>query len=379
MKKLLSGILTAALVLSCCTIPAFAASKTIYLDGYNSTNYNSETVVYGTAEVTDPARSQLKLTGDLTQTDTFVDSKDGNYTCPVYTASGSVTVTTTTGFDSTAENSYNIVVLDIESIKYDAASKLYTVLDPNAVYFDGTVVYYDQNSTEKTCTCREYNNDTDGSKYMLGSIKQGATATISAPGTYYVTACAEALGGACSAIVIVKADTVGGFSDVTKSAYYADPVIWAVGKSITNGTTPTTFSPDVTCTQAQILTFLYRACGSPAVTGTSAYTNAAVTSNQYYYNALLWAYEKGIATDAALDPNAACSRSDVALYLWRNAGSPAASASAFSDVSASAAYSQAVAWAVSKKVTTGTSATTFSPNETCTRGQIVAFLYRDLA
>lgn len=175
------------------------------------------------------------------------------------------------------------------------------------------------------------------------------------------------------------AAATGGFVDVGKSHYAYEPVAWAVEKKITNGTSDATFSPDRTCTQGQILTFLWRAMGEPNPSGSNPFTNSAVVIGQYYYKALLWAYEQGIVTDKSLDPNGACKRSDVVLYLWRMAGSPAAGGAAFSDVSPSAPYAQAVAWAVKAGITKGTSTTTFSPNQICTRGQIVTFLYRDLA
>ena len=176
-----------------------------------------------------------------------------------------------------------------------------------------------------------------------------------------------------------RAQLQGEFLDVGPSHYAYDPVVWAVKEGITNGTSATTFSPDQTCTQGQILTFLWRAVGEPKATIANPYTNGAVTSSQYFYNAMLWAYEQGIVTSKSLNPNAGCQRSDVALYLWRLAGSPAAGGATFSDVSSSAPYAQAVAWAVQEGITNGTSATTFSPGATCTRGQIVTFLYRDLA
>ena len=179
--------------------------------------------------------------------------------------------------------------------------------------------------------------------------------------------------------LLAYVEATGDFVDVSQSHYAYDPVVWAVKEGITNGTSATTFSPDKTCTQGQILTFLWRAVGEPKATIANPFTNSAVTSGQYYYNAMLWAYEQGIVTSKSLNPNAGCQRSDVALYLWRLAGSPAAVGATFSDVSSSAPYAQAVAWAVQEGITNGTSATTFSPSATCTRGQIVTFLYRDMA
>lgn len=170
-----------------------------------------------------------------------------------------------------------------------------------------------------------------------------------------------------------KAAAVNGFTDVKANAYYADAVKWAVDKEITAGTTATTFSPNNTCTTAHILTFLWRANGSPVPTG----KNAAVPAGKYYTNAANWALEKGLTE--AFNPDAPATRAATVTYLWKLAGKPAADAVAFTDVDAGAEYAQAVAWAVKEGITTGTTTTTFAPNNTCTRGQIVTFLYRDLA
>lgn len=169
------------------------------------------------------------------------------------------------------------------------------------------------------------------------------------------------------------------FWDVQSNAYYYDAVNWAIGKNITAGTTASTFSPNNTCTHAQIITFLYRAAGAPAVIEENIYTNNRVTSDQYFYYAMLWAHQNGVVTDADLNPNSNCTRSDAVTYLWRLAGRPSVGTSDFADVSASASYAQAVAWAVQQGITAGTSATTFSPNNICTRAQIITFLYRNKA
>lgn len=167
------------------------------------------------------------------------------------------------------------------------------------------------------------------------------------------------------------------FTDVETGDYFYTPTLWAVSDGVTNGTTPTSFSPDSVCTQSQILTFLWRAADYPETTIANPFAHAGITADQYFYTALLWAYEKGIVTDRALDPNAPCRRSDVVLYLWRLSGSPAPSSpQQFTDVPSNASYAKAVAWATEEGITNGTSPTTFSPASTCTRGQIVTFLYR---
>lgn len=170
------------------------------------------------------------------------------------------------------------------------------------------------------------------------------------------------------------------FKDIPLSMYCADPVKWAVDKNVTSGTSATTFSPDQNCSQAHILTFLWRAAGKPVANLVNPFTNSEISTDQYYYDAFLWAYAEGLIDDVNINPNAGCSRSDVVSYLWKLEGMPAAkSGNVFSDVSANADYADAVAWAVQKGVTSGTSATTFSPAQVCTRGQIVTFLYRYFA
>ena len=174
-----------------------------------------------------------------------------------------------------------------------------------------------------------------------------------------------------------EAAAVGGFTDVSANAYYADAVLWAVENGITSGTSATTFSPNNICTTAQILTFLWRANGSPAASGGNPFTD--VSASAYYYQAARWAREKGLISGSAFNGDTPCTRAATVTYLWKLAGQPSAGASGFTDVPSSASYAQAVAWAVQEGITSGTSASTFSPNNTCTRAQIVTFLYRDMA
>ena len=171
--------------------------------------------------------------------------------------------------------------------------------------------------------------------------------------------------------------TVGGFTDVKTGDYFADPVLWAVEKKITAGTSKTTFSPNENCSVAQILTFLWRANGSPKPSGSNPFSD--IKSGDYYAEAAVWAYEKGMVSGSTFGGNTPCTRSMAVTYMWKAAGSPNAGKSGFTDVPANANYAGAVAWAVEQGVTAGTSASTFSPDNVCTRGQIVTFLYRGLA
>lgn len=180
-----------------------------------------------------------------------------------------------------------------------------------------------------------------------------------------------------SAPAAPQATESNSFNDVAAGAYYYDAVQWAVSRQITAGTTATTFSPNTTCTNGQILTFLWRAKGQPEPTISNPFTD--VGESAYYYKAALWAYENGMVSGASLGADTPCTRSQTVTYLWKLAGQPAAaSASAFADVEGGAEYAQAVSWAVEQGITSGTSATTFAPDGTCTRGQIVTFLYRDM-
>ena len=172
------------------------------------------------------------------------------------------------------------------------------------------------------------------------------------------------------------------FTDVPEGSWYEDAVIWAVDKGITAGTSATTFSPDGICTRAQAVTFLWRAAGSPEPkTSTMPFTDVKVGS--YYYDAVLWAVEQGItagtsATTFAPDLN--CSRAQIVTFLWRAAGSPAISGSpAFSDVASDAYYAKAVKWAQANGITSGIGGGLFGSNDNCTRAQIVTFIWRALA
>lgn len=168
------------------------------------------------------------------------------------------------------------------------------------------------------------------------------------------------------------------FRDVNQSDYYYDAVQWAVEKGITEGTSATTFGPDASCTRAQMVTFLWRAAGSPAPKSTvNPFTD--VSASDYYYNAVLWAVENGITTGVSADrfaPGATVSRAQTVTFLYRANGSPAANGASFGDVAADEYYANAVAWAVQNGITTGTGNGKFTPNAPCTRGQIVTFLYR---
>ena len=169
------------------------------------------------------------------------------------------------------------------------------------------------------------------------------------------------------------------FTDVPSGAYYEDAVVWAVKKGITSGTSATTFNPDGSCTRAQAVTFLWRAAGSPEPKS-AAMPFTDVPAGSYFEKAVLWAVENGITkgtSDTTFSPDASCTRAQIVTFLWRAGGSPAVSGnSAFSDVAADAYYAAAVAWAEKNGVTGGIGGGLFGSDNTCTRAQIVTFLHR---
>ena len=176
--------------------------------------------------------------------------------------------------------------------------------------------------------------------------------------------------------------TLNTFVDVPAGAYCYDAVQWAVENKITTGTGAVTFSPDDVCTRAQAVTFLWRAAGCPAPKS-SANPFTDVKAGAYYYEAVLWAVEQGITkgtSDSAFSPDQTVTRGQTATFLWRFAGAQSASAkNPFADVEPGAYYYDAALWAVQEGVTNGTGADTFSPDQGCTRGQIVTMLYRYMA
>ncbi len=165
-----------------------------------------------------------------------------------------------------------------------------------------------------------------------------------------------------------------GFADVPAGIWYEEPVAWAVAGGITQGASDTAFAPDRTCTVAEVITFLWRAAGQPAPTISDPYTDGV--SGQWYTSAALWAHESGLVGGDAFGASEPCLRSMVVSYLWKLNDAPAAAGASFTDVPASAAYAGAVAWAVEQGITKGAGDTAFNPSGTCTRAEIVTFLYR---
>ena len=242
---------------------------------------------------------------------------------------------------------------------------------------NGTVSVSPKNASAGTTVTVTVEPD---SGYVLGDLrvtdKNGDDVKLTDQGNGKYTFTMPA-GGAEVSADFVKETKANPFTDVPSGAYYYDAVLWAVENGVTDGVTATLFAPDAPCTRAQIVTFLWRAAGSPEPVGTSAFTD--VPANAYYAKAVAWAVENGITTgtsDTTFSPDAPCTRGQSVTFLYR-ARKGAASASAnFTDVPAGAYYAAPVAWAVENGITNGTGKTTFSPDAPCTRAEIVTFLYR---
>ena len=214
--------------------------------------------------------------------------------------------------------------------------------------------------------------DAIGHNYT-SEVTTAATHSTAGVMTYTCTVC-----GATKTETIAKVTFL--FDDVKDSSvYYYDAVYWAYDNGITTGTSDTLFSPSADCTRAQFVTFLYRLAGSPTPTTTSCkFTD--ISASGYYYKAVLWAAENGVTegtTSTTFSPNVKITRAQAVTMIYRYAGSPSVSTTnPFTDTSSSAYYYNAMLWAVKNGITSGTSKTTFSPNTTCSRAMMVTFLYR---
>ena len=246
---------------------------------------------------------------------------------------------------------------------------------------------YTNNSSGDPTVCEEYMFDEDANDWVLNTTQKytydaaGNNTKIevfNGDGTPYRTYAYtyEKWSGLVSTSPFVDV------KDTTANAWFYNPVLWAVNNGITTGMTATEFKPDNTCTREQAVTFLWRAAGEPEPTKTTT-PFVDVVKGSYYEKAVQWAYEEGITTgiDAThFGPSGQVSRGQFVTFLWRLEGEPAASGGqSFSDVVSSAYYYDAVRWATANKITDGMGGGKFAPNTTCTRAQVVTFLYRDLA
>ena len=267
-------------------------------------------------------------------------------------------------FDQSAVNSLN------EGVLYNGYAGYNQVKTTDKFYYSATN-YYTQNALSDVT--------------FRASTYAKAGTTVYVPFTIYAKyGTSSAATRQVTGTVAIKIAQTMNFADVKPADYFYNPVKWAVNKNITKGTSATTFSPYKTCTRAEIVTFLWRDAGSPMpTTSRHPFTDVSYSMGSDFYNAILWANQNGITagtTTTTFSPNKTCTRAEIVTFLWRYAKKPVGygSNNPFTDVNKTdhAPYYDAILWAVSKGITTGSTTTTFSPNGTCTRGEAVTFLYR---
>lgn len=277
-----------------------------------------------------------------------------------------------------AKTSYRKSTLDY--VKFDVSGK-----NVSSYAYGGLYRSYSSYSTGKLADSTDkFYYEPSRTQYDLADVAYHTTRwaeagkTVYIPFTVYGTKNEEASG----TMAITIAQTMN-FIDVKASDFFYEPVKWAVNNKITNGTSSTTFSPYKNCNRAEIVTFLWRAAGSPEPTVTrNPFTDVNSVRDASYYKAILWASQKGItagSTATTFSPYQECTRSQIVTFLYRYAGKPSGNyTNPFKDVSSvnEASYYNAILWAVGKGITQGTSTTTFSPYASCTRGEAVTFLYR---
>ena len=337
----------------------FTLSVTKY--GANGAVVNRDLKYTGTVVVS-IVREDIKYTAAPGDTIRFTDSDFLNY---LRTQNGfnsnyySIDYVT---FDQSAVNALN------EGVLYAYSTGFNAVKTTDKFYY--TTTSYNQNALSDVTFRASAYAKTGTTVYIPFTIyaRYGTTGT----GTRQV-----------SGTVAIKIAQTMNFVDVKPTDYFYDSVKWAVNSNITKGTSATTFSPYKTCTRAEIVTFLWRAAGSKTPTITrNPFTDVAPSMGMDYYYAILWASQNGIAAGTSattFSPNATCTRAQIVTFLWRYSNKPAGYYSnPFTDVNKAehAAYYDAILWAVGKGITKGTTATTFSPYGTCTRGEAVTFLYR---
>ena len=337
----------------------FTLSVTKY--GANGAVVNRDLKYTGTVVVS-IVREDIKYTAAPGDTIRFTDSDFLNY---LRTQNGfnsnyySIDYVT---FDQSAVNALN------EGVLYAYSTGFNAVKTTDKFYY--TTTSYNQNALSDVTFRASAYAKTGTTVYIPFTIyaRYGTTGT----GTRQV-----------SGTVAIKLAQTMNFVDVKPTDYFYDSVKWAVNSNITKGTSATTFSPYKTCTRAEIVTFLWRAAGSKTPTITrNPFTDVAPSMGMDYYYAILWASQNGIAAGTSattFSPNATCTRAQIVTFLWRYSNKPAGYYSnPFTDVNKAehAAYYDAILWAVGKGITKGTTATTFSPYGTCTRGEAVTFLYR---
>lgn len=299
------------------------------------------------------------------------ETRNKNFQVSFLNASGRSAGTYAAGVCTSGEVSVEMTDIGLIATFPAGADYTFTVSGADAGKLAMTVYAYDSEELDPARTM-DFNT--------LPS-KNGSTCTVYVPEEPYDDFYVQDISGK-EYYPDSDSENVQHFTDVPAGAYYADAVKWAVAEGITSGTSPTTFSPNNGCTRAQMVTFLWRAAGSPEPE--SDYEPFRdVPKDAYYRKAVLWAAGEGITSGTSattFSPNATVTRAQTVTFLWRWEGEPEADQrSGFRDVPAGQYYSEAVSWAVEAGITNGTGTTTFSPGQTCTRAQIVTFLWRDMA
>ena len=316
---------------------------------YGGTNYSTAAEAAAALTTLAAADGDYTVTIALQPNNTNYSGGSANGTLHVYTQSYS------------APTTYAVSVSDAEngtvevSTKSAASGKTVTVtITPDKGYALDTITTKNAN----------------GESVALTTVKEGSTYTFTMPASEITVSATFA-----------KKAIVNPFKDVKEGDYYYDAVLWAVENELTSGTSDTTFSPAAACDRAQMVTFLWKAAGCPKATKTNCpFTD--VDKDAYYYEAVLWAVEKGIVSGTSAttySPEMKVTRGQAVTFLARANGvkdDDVGYTHSFNDVASSDYFSNAVAWAATNKIISGTSATTFSPNDACLRGQIVTLLYR---
>ena len=383
------------------SLPTAKSEGTLYYGGSEVTSTSNRKAEYTDMDkmtfeaVAKPTKDTVTLTfrvyGEIEKPNSRKPDKV-NYDVNVVISVVKEDITYTVGIDDTvqltardfvnflqdARTSYRKAELDY--VKFDVSGK-----NVSSYAYGGLYRSYSSYSTGKLADSTDkFYYEPSRTQYDLADVAYHTTRwaeagkTVYIPFTVYGTKNEEASG----TMAITIAQTMN-FIDVKASDFFYEPVKWAVNNKITNGTSSTTFSPYKNCNRAEIVTFLWRAAGSPEPTVTrNPFTDVNSVRDASYYKAILWASQKGITagTNATtFSPYQECTRSQIVTFLYRYAGKPSGYYSnPFKDVSSvnEASYYNAILWAVGKGITDGTSTTTFSPYASCTRGQAVTFLYR---
>lgn len=304
----------------------------------------------------------------------------GTIKITVKSAESSITYKTTYGKSVTLNEKDFATFWKAAKMSSDLSYVMFDITSTTPYY--GTLYTTGSTSTQKAATAsmKFYYNasssdtyDLDAVTFVPGTKKTSYTEEI--PFTCFGKTSSEKLSG----VMTIKVGETVTFTDVKSSEYYYDAVLWAVDEGITTGTSNTTFSPDMECDRSQVVTFLWRAAGEPEPT-TSYMPFTDVKKDDFYYDAVLWAVENGITegtSKTTFSPRMTVTRGQVVTFLWRAMGEKSVSSvNPFTDVKSSEYYYDAVLWAVKNEITEGMSATSFMPDRSCVRGQIVTFLYR---